>query len=56
MVPKVFRGSELAPCLDFNIIEALRAEGVDEGGGKAGVGDERNVEVDGCKGYLFCVV
>ena len=47
--------SELAPCLDFDVIEALRAEGVDECGGKSGVGDERNVEVDGCTTNLVAI-
>lgn len=47
--------SELAPCLDFDVVEALRAEGVDEGGGKTGVGDEGNVEIDGCTANLVAV-
>ena len=48
-------GLELAPSLDLDIIQALCAEGIDECGGEAGVGDERNVEVDGCTTNLVAI-
>ncbi len=37
----------LVPTLDLDIVEGHRAEGADEGGGEAGVGDKRDIEVDG---------
>ena len=43
------------PRLDVELLHAEGAEGVDEGGGEAGVGDERDVEVDGGAAYLVAV-
>lgn len=38
----------LAPCLDRDVVGRECAEGIDECRCQAGVGDEGNVEVDGC--------
>ena len=45
----------LRPRLDAQVVHRHRAEGIDEGAGQTGVGDERNVEVDGRTAYLVAV-
>ena len=49
------RESILIPGLDLDVVDAGGAEGADEGGGEAGVGEEGDVEVNGRSSDLVTV-